>query len=748
MKPLFLFFVSSLVPLLGAAAALPAQDPASARPASLQNPVELTADFALVQREPDALWGLGRDYSARFHDDRVEFLPHLPGSPVGESLVLQAEAVGRGGALLPLRRANGPIEQGRTVRYPHAQATEVYDVRADGMKQSFVFAELPAGEGDLVVTCKLSTGLRLQQQGADELRFGGEHGGVRLAGVVGIDAEGRRAAGSLAFAGDVLSLRLPAAFVASATLPLELDPLLSAVQIAAVTSTPSDLHAAYDATSGTYLVVWGGSWFGNTSEVRGYFLPGGPVLLQSLGNNRNIDVANNNARDCFVVTWDTPVVMFGGFLRDEVRARVVRPGQLGAVVAVPGLGTLSCSEASVASNESPTDDRMLMVHRLGAAYLGGAIGQQAAVLTTFTVTPSLGLLAAPSPSTTISATNVDVSVTGISRSDDGQDRYLVAFGEEYPAGTHRVRCGVFDVQRATIVPSTFEPAPASFGAPTCIAIDGVSGNWLVALSHSSSTFNESGWRTQATVRNGLLDLSPQTLLNSNETYTVDVASTGRLHAVAHQVWGLAPQVGPDVAGISLFTAETCASCAGYEEVGSGVTIMPAFARPAANGDESAAAAERIKLFYWNGNLGQLWAADYVPNDGIATNLGGGCGNLTATASWACGKVTATWWGATSTFEASLRNAPANAFLVLGTERLDASGCGTCTVVPNPWTGIVLAPQAGFAPGSTLVHTVPLPLSPQLVGFRLYQQWLALAPTATGCPSLGLNVSNALRIEFQ
>jgi hypothetical protein len=154
----------------------------------------------------------------------------------------------------------------------------------------------------------------------------------------------------------------------------------------------------------------------------------------------------------------------------------------------------------------------------------------------------------------------------------------------------------------------------------------------------------------------------------------------RFHAVGHQVFGLPPQVGPNVAGVSLFTAEACAECAGYDVVGTQVTMMPAFARPAANGDESAANAETVKLFYFNGGLGQLWASDYVPQDGVATNLGGGCGNLTATASWSCAKVTATAFGATSTFEATLRNAPANAFLLLSTDRLDASGCGTCTVV--------------------------------------------------------------------
>lgn len=38
--------------------------------------------------------------------------------------------------------------------------------------------------------------------------------------------------------------------------------------------------------------------------------------------------------------------------------------------------------------------------------------------------------------------------------------------------------------------------------------------------------------------------------------------------------------------------------------------------------------------------------------------------------------------------------------------------------------------------------------PLLIGTHFYQQWLALWPSATGCPSLGCNLSNALRLEVQ
>jgi hypothetical protein len=740
MNPLRLAFVC----LFGLSAALPAQDVAAHRTSPIRNPIDLTADYALVQREPDALWGLGRDYSVRFHDDRVEFVPHLPGSPVTQRIVLRATAVGRGAALAPFTRTTGPFEQGRRVSYLHEQATEVYAVRPDGMEQSFVFQALPAGEGDLVVTCTLATELPLLQQGADGLAFGNEHGGVRLSGVVGIDADGRRAPGSLAYADGELSLRLPAAFVQSAKLPLELDPVLSPSSLQS-TVRIHEIEAAYDVTSGTYLVVWGTSWNSSASEIRGYLLPGGPVLIEPAAVNRNLSVANNNARDCFVVTWDTQRASTF-FLTDVLRARVLRPGQLGATVDFPGIGSASFSGASVASSPSPLDDRMLMVTQVGASYITTP-GQQGATLVTFQVSPSLGLFAAPSAMTQITTANVNATGVGISRSDDGQGRYLVAVGEEYPAGTHRMRCGVYDVQRGVIVPSDLVPAHYN-GQFYEIAIDGSAGNWFVAATTEGVSSHRMPWRTQASIDNGLLMLSPTSTLGSNlGTLQIDVASTRRLHAVAYQARGYSPPCSTNcwVAGIATFTGKTCAQCGGYEEYAD--ETAPAFARPAANGDPSPAAAETVKLFYANhasSTASTVMVGDYVPGDGIATDLGGGCGNMTASATWSCAKVADIL--SSSTFEAALSNAPASAFLVLSTNRLDASGCGTCTVVPNPWNGFVLAPPSGGRP--TIVHTISLPIDPQLVGARFYQQWLALAVTNTGCPSLGLNLSNALRLEVQ
>lgn len=190
--------------------------------------VAMEQRFAVVQREPAGLWGFGARYRALFVADHVEFLTCTAAAPAPLQIALRPTAAGRGTTRQPLPAA-APIEQGLAVRYHRGTVVEVYDVRPQHMEQSFVFHELPAGEGDLVVDLKLDTALPLLSVATDRLEFGDEHGGVVINGVVGIDAEGDRVPGSLSFEGGVLSLRLPAAFVQTAALPLVLDPLLSPV---------------------------------------------------------------------------------------------------------------------------------------------------------------------------------------------------------------------------------------------------------------------------------------------------------------------------------------------------------------------------------------------------------------------------------------------------------------------------------------------------------------------------------------
>ncbi|MCC6784325.1 MAG: hypothetical protein IT457_15895 [Planctomycetes bacterium] len=708
-----------------------AQEPTGAAPA-LQNVTDLSADYAHVQREPSGLYGLGRDYTVRFQSDSVEFVPHLPSAPVEQPLVLRTASFGRGTARLPAPAAQGPRESGRSVHYERHALTEVYEVRPDGLKQSFVFEQLPSGEGDLVVEVELESALPLDEADGDAVRFRNEHGEVRIAGVLGIDARGDTTPGSLAYADGVLSLRLPAAFVERAALPLVLDPVINTSTLGSSSIVTRVISAAYDASSAAYLVVWGASISTEATELRGQFVPGGPVLIETSAPNRYLDVANNNASNCFVVTWN--VLRPGGSILpmpyEVLRVRVLRPGNNGTAIDLPGQGIgVSNSRAAVGSNASPTDNRLLMMFQ-SANPLAPTV--RTARLRTLTVGSDLSISGSP---TTDLATPAGLTATyaSIARTADSEGRYLSAFAEQIAQYDHQISFQVFDVGRSihsNLVTLVLD-GPDQFGH---ISIDGASPLWVVNGARQNVGY--SGDRGIPRIYRCEFDPARRDLRAylgvslTNSADAQDIAATGRTVMVC---WDY---------NLANLTGQQCVTCS-TETIEFFGSLRSTFARPAANGDTRAASADLVKVF-WGRSSGTntIQMGDYVPGDGIATELGGGCGTFTARVNWSCARR-----GGTQ-FESVLENPPVDeAWLMIGLDRLDSRGCGTCTLVPNPWTALVFSPRSAPARG-TRVHTLTIPDSPHLLGLRLYQQWLVVDRAAPGCATLQFSLSNALQIEIQ
>jgi hypothetical protein len=90
-------------------------------------------------------------------------------------------------------------------------------------------------------------------------------------------------------------------------------------------------------------------------------------------------------------------------------------------------------------------------------------------------------------------------------------------------------------------------------------------------------------------------------------------------------------------------------------------------------------------------------------------------------------------------------APASpAFLIMSFEQLFQS-CGTCTLVPNPYTGFVVAAGNTSATGVAKVP-MSIPSPGTLVGTEFYDQWAILEP-APACASLGVSLSSAVRFTI-
>jgi hypothetical protein len=125
------------------------------------------------------------------------------------------------------------------------------------------------------------------------------------------------------------------------------------------------------------------------------------------------------------------------------------------------------------------------------------------------------------------------------------------------------------------------------------------------------------------------------------------------------------------------------------------------------------------------------------DDGIVTDLGGGCGQGGWSAA-TCARVGNS--GFTLRVREARRNVPA--FLALGGQQLNFP-CGPCTLIPNPLFVIATGftdPLFGNAELS-----VPLPNDPDLIGGTFLAQWLTATPNTCW---LGLEFSNTLQVQLQ
>ena len=137
---------------------------------SAQNPGEPPAALESASRSVGTavfdgeLWGAGPDYKVHFGREAVTFEPALGRKAErSHSLAFSLESVRRGDAALGAAAvARSPEEAPDGIRYSRgAGVVERYELRAEGLYQSFVFDAPPAGSGDLVVRGRLATELPL-----------------------------------------------------------------------------------------------------------------------------------------------------------------------------------------------------------------------------------------------------------------------------------------------------------------------------------------------------------------------------------------------------------------------------------------------------------------------------------------------------------------------------------------------------------------------------------------------------------
>jgi hypothetical protein len=183
------------------------------------------------------VWAAGPDYKASFHDGFV-FYPCLgPSYPANLPLRWTTESIAAGGApLVDLSRAAHAHGEWR-YEYCYEGVTEAYDVRADGVEQTFVVQRRPERAGDLTIVGRVDTNLRplpaLASPCQQDLLFADAQDRpiVRYGKALAFDAHRRSVPVTTALDGTRIRLTVPGDWLASAVFPVTVDPLTARVGI-------------------------------------------------------------------------------------------------------------------------------------------------------------------------------------------------------------------------------------------------------------------------------------------------------------------------------------------------------------------------------------------------------------------------------------------------------------------------------------------------------------------------------------
>ncbi len=202
-------------------------------------------------------WAGAWDYKVEFSDG-FRFFPRLgPEAPESRSLAWRTESITIGARNLIARRAT-PSSTDHRYELDYGAVIEAYDVRTEGVEQTFVIPRCPALSGEVVVTGRVETKMHCATCTAAhrELEFT-DNGRVLVTygHALAFDAAGRRSTVTTEFDGERIRLRVPSEFVEDAVFPLTIDPLTAPVPVGLPGFLSSPTIAASDDPANPRLII-------------------------------------------------------------------------------------------------------------------------------------------------------------------------------------------------------------------------------------------------------------------------------------------------------------------------------------------------------------------------------------------------------------------------------------------------------------------------------------------------------------
>ncbi len=732
------FFVAAAVAAIAGAAC--AQDAAPAQPLVGQHLVGQPVDFLNAAtglgEQVGGLWAYGPHYKADFDATGVRYTPALGAkAPRTMPLSLSLQSVQRGGQMVQ-EIASGiePRLAGQAVVYDRGQLHERYDVRPNGLEQSFVFDRPLGGDGDLVVRCQLDTELQAQVRADGTLSFLlPEVGGVKIGKVVGIDADGDRVEGSLRLDGKVLELVLPDAFVDGATFPLVLDPVIGTEFLVYSTLDSYQSDIAYDVTNARYLAVWDVRWSFADIDIYGVRMSSAGTLVgsafaidSSISTVGRPRVAGVNTTDRFLVVWQFASSPFGPW---DIRCRAVNASD-GAMSAIVPIATTSADEFNpVVGGDAGTIDNDAIV-----------VWETDSSISACQVTVGAGVDPVPFGMIFLSNSAAENSPS-ISKACDATARHVICwqgFGEIV------AQCVTKDL--VLVGPELIVTNSTAINARPAVDGDGV--NYMVVWerTESGSQLKDIFSAGLTASGSGLTLVTPATAIEATageDEYGPDIAFLGSRFCITY-----AERSGPLLDNCYAWLVNrNCTTCnakvlldglngAGWNRE-SAPRIAGRWIHDNSFDDAMITFSEAQDAPPFTSRIIGQRIENQGPGIGN-TNVGGGCG-LGGNVGTSGGPFVV--GNSSFAFTVSGADPAAVLFLSIG---FPGAGlfCGTCTLT-DP---LVFGFKVNV--GGSATSPYPVPCEPAFVGLGLETQWVSFNTAFSPCPSApGLSASQRLRVTM-
>ncbi len=687
----------------------------------------------LVASPDGAMVAVGDRYKAHFDPRGVEFVPAF-GAAAAHNFPVRYEldSLGRSGHFAAVG-AGVARQDGLAVEFVRPELVERYDVRDVGLEQSFVLDTLPPGAGDLVVRGRLTTELQVTPH-AGGLQFTlPDVGSCTLGAVTGIDARGRRVAGTIDYHDGIVDYVLPAAFLADAVMPLLIDPLLgSTISVANTGTGEQDPDVAFDATNGVYLVVYEYVFSAADTDIYAQrvgtdgTLVGTRITIDASGlNDIDPQVANVTLRDRFVVVWNRRLTGHGDVLGCSVDAAT------GAATPTVGLVVDSddVGRVDVGGEATDADQDALCVWDNGTQDRidAGQIG----------VNPDGSIFL--QDVTTIASTNV--LNPRISKSGGTTGRHLIVWMHDYGVGDYDPHGAIVDRELTLLMP--FLSFDSAVNNTASVEADGDGVSWIAAwhVKEPSTVQNDIAARSVQFVSPGNAVLGSGIVLvsavsNVNES-NASVCWTGDATLIGYES---SASAGTSQNYVHSIDSVSCADCAGRTRVVTSLTddygITGASRRSGGEAvDEALFAVER------RGANPDVLATRWRSDDGVSTVVSPSCGSNGGSIYANCARA------GHAGFAVRCIDAVPNTTAILVLSRHQSSiVCGPCRFVPDPYAGYVHFTSTDS--GGAAAFATAIPPSVAAFGVDFYLQWILVEPVTPGCYLFGSDLSPALRTVIE